>query len=178
MAVEQTNARAGDLPVYLLGHSMGGLITALYSARNPEGLAGLILSSPGLGIAVEIPAWKRVAGRVLSKVLPTFALPTDLDSALLSHDPASVAAYDQDPLIFKSATARWYTEFIAAQQNLRERASSMHLPLLLLVAGGDKIVDPKASLAFYEAYGTDPSILELDRYTTAAYLLGWLPVPE
>ena len=56
--------------------------------------------------------------------------------------------------------------------------ANRHLDLAVLHASIHEKLGAEAVFGFYEAYGTDPSILELDRYTTAAYLLGWLPGPE
>jgi len=58
------------------------------------------------------------------------------------------AAYESDPLVFKNATARWFTETVRAQKNAFARASSLSLPLLVVVAGADpvaKTADARAS---------------------------------
>ena len=151
----------GDAPLYLLGHSMGGLIVATYAAQNPEGLAGIALSSPAMGFAVKIPAWKRILGEAMSKLLPHFSIPADVDAGHLSHDIEVVSAYEKDPMVFGTARARWYTEMVEAQQLIMESCGHMALPMLLQTGDDDRIVDSGVGRSFYEEYKGDDKTLHV-----------------
>lgn len=149
----------GDAPLFILGHSMGGLVVANYAAENPEGLAGIILSAPAMAFAVQVPGWKRALGEVMSKYMPHFSIPAGVQPQYLSHDTEIVAAYEKDPMVFGSARARWYTETLAAQQLALEASPFMNIPLLIQVGGDDRIVDSPTGVAFYERYqGEDKTL--------------------
>lgn len=129
----------------LFGHSLGGLISTEIALAAPARFRALALSSPFLGLALEVPAVKRLAGRVMSRVLPTFGLPTGLSGHDLTHDAAIAAAYDRDPLGVKNATARWFTEAMAAQVDARLRAPELRLPVFCLHAADDKVASAAAT---------------------------------
>lgn len=144
-----------DLPLFIVGHSMGGLVVGSYVASDPEGLAGFVLSSPAIGFSVKIPGWKKGLAHGLSKMIPTLSLPTGLDSRHLSHDPAMVAAYEKDELVYGVASTRWYTEMVDAQARLMENADKMDRPFLLIAAGDDRLSDLKVAKNFFDRFGGD-----------------------
>ncbi len=150
-----------DTRLYLVGHSMGGLVAMNHAARHPEGLAGLVISSPFFGIAMPVPGWKRATAKMLSRLMPKMALPSGLEAKDLSHDPAVVAAYEKDPLVFRDANARWFIEILAAHERAPGVASQMSVPLFLQAGGEDRIVDLKATRAVFAAYGGEDKTLQV-----------------
>ena len=138
-------------PLYLLGHSLGGLIAAAYVEDRPaDGLAGLILSSPFLRLGMPVPPLKLSAARLLSLVAPAVNIGNTLDPADLSHDHEVVRAYGTDPLNHHVATARWAAEVVAAQSAALSAAGRIRLPLLLLYADADAVADPQAGRELFE----------------------------
>ncbi len=83
-------ARREDVPLFLMGHSMGGAIAALYAIeRAPargQPFAGLVLSSPALAPGRDVPRWMLAASRFMSRAWPRFPA-LKIDAALLSRDP-------------------------------------------------------------------------------------------
>ena len=144
--------RAG--PPVLLGHSLGGLVSFHVALAEPGLVRALVLSSPYFGLALRVPAVKRLAARALSRVVPAFSLPSGLSGADVTTDPERAKAYDGDPLVFPNATARFFTESLAAQVRALEQAPSMRLPLLLLQAADDKVASATASRALFERVGS------------------------
>lgn len=145
-----------DGPRLLVGHSHGGLIVLRYMLQESGQRAdALVMSSPFLGIAVKVPAWKATLGNTLSKLRPTFALPLDLDSALLSTDLSVGAAYEKDPLVHGEASARWFTEVQAAQADALRRTSQIKLPVLVMQGGDDKIVDVGATRRAAQGFASE-----------------------
>jgi alpha-beta hydrolase superfamily lysophospholipase len=136
--------------VFLLGHSLGGLIVAAYAEDHPGELPGLIMSSAFLQFKIKVPGWKMTLARTLSNLMPTFTMANDVPAAHLSHDPKVVATYDVDPLNHHVATARWGTEIMAAQTRTLDRAGELTIPVLVLYADADQIADPKGSALFFE----------------------------
>jgi alpha-beta hydrolase superfamily lysophospholipase len=136
-------------PCWLLGHSLGGLIVARYLEERQPDLAGVVLSSPFLGMAVKVPLLKELGAKLLSSLLPALSMSTGLDAGVLSHDQQVVRAYREDPLVSHIATARWFTETLAAQQVVVERAIRVKLPLLVLQAGDDKLSEVETTRRFF-----------------------------
>lgn len=141
-------------PVFLLGHSLGGLIAAIFAIRRPDGLEALILSSPFLRLLMDVPRSKRIGATVLSALVPGLNIGNTVQAADLSHDQSVVDAYVTDPLVHHVAPARWATEMLAAQSAAVSAAPSLMLPLLLLYADVDAIADPAASREFFGAAGS------------------------
>ena len=144
---------ASDRPVFLVGHSLGGLIVLGYALHHPEGLRGVISSGAALKLTMTVPGWKLAVGRWASRLLPTLAQPNGLDPSLLSHDSSVVEAYQTDPLVHDRVTARWSTEFFAAQAATLESAPNLSLPCLILHGGDDQICAPDGSRLFFERAG-------------------------
>jgi lysophospholipase len=142
-----------DEKLILVGHSMGGLVVLSYLLRHPEGIEGAVLSSPYLGLAMRVPPVKEALAHVMSRVWPTLALETGIQSSDLTHDKAFADAYDLDPLVNHKATARWFTEALHAQRQVAKDAHQVQTPVLVLQAGADRIVDPETSRQVYEAIG-------------------------
>lgn len=138
--LEQVQAEEGEIPVFLLGHSFGGLVALHYAICRPGRLAGLVLSSPCLGLSLRVPRWKHNAGMLLARFLPRFSMPSGLDPALLSHDAEVVERYRRDPLVTDRVSARLYAEMLSAMERVARRAVQLEAPCLFLLAGGDRLV--------------------------------------
>lgn len=154
-------ARWPDVPLFMLGHSNGGLIALRYALRKPDGIKGFVTTSPLCRVAVRISPVKSLLGRVTSRVMPTLSLPSDLEASSLSHVDEVVEAYQSDPLVFEVANARWFTEIQKAFDDLNARADSLEQPFLFLVAGDDHVVDPGATETLFHRLGSLDRELEV-----------------
>ncbi len=144
-------ARSIGGPHAILCHSMGGLVT-LDHLRDGEAWA-VFASAPLLGVGVEAPAWKLAAARTLSRWLPRLSMANEIDSRLICSDPAVVAAYDVDPLVYGTITPRWFTEALATMARVHAMAESGTIPLHVAYGTGDRIVNTAAIERFVAAYG-------------------------
>ncbi len=153
VALEQVLGHAPEGPLFLLGHSMGGLIAARYAEHGAHAaeLAGLVLSSPYVQLAMPVPSWQQAMGRLMSSVWPGFAQETGLDPSGLSHDPEVVRAYAEDPLVFTRARARWFVEITAAQEAVVADADRITLPVLLWQGSADPVVSPEGTRRLHGA---------------------------
>ena len=135
-----------EIPLYLLGHSMGGLISIRYALEKPTGLAGAIVSSPALGTHPEFqpPLFLKLMVSILSRLAPRLLFASDLDTRAISRDPDVVKAYIDDPLVSQKVSARWYGEITKSMKKAHEGAASLRLPMLLMQSGDDRLVDPDA----------------------------------
>jgi alpha-beta hydrolase superfamily lysophospholipase len=145
----------------LLGHSMGGLM-ALAFAEEPAGLIdGVVASSPGLAPAIKVPVIKGFMGKLMSGVWPGLTFDNELDSSHLSHDRSVVQAYDSDPLVHRRVSARWFTEYMTTGDRTLHHGSKITIPILMQVAGDDRLVDAKASKTFFETLTADDKTLHV-----------------
>lgn len=141
--VEMAHDEADGTPVFLVGHSLGGAVALLYALEAQEKLTGLVLSAPSAGDGERsIPPATRAALRLVSSVRPArpvHRLPADS----ISRDPAEVRAYRADPLIDQEPMrARTVDELVRAHARFRDEASTLRLPLLVLVGTGDVMTPP------------------------------------
>jgi lysophospholipase len=178
---------AAGRPLFLLGHSMGGLIAASFvEQRRPHDLAGLVLSAPFLRLATPVPRYKLAAAKVASAVAPAVDVGNTLDAAGLSHDEEVVRAYRTDPLNHSAATARWATEVLSAQRTALASARRISGRLLVMAGADDPVADPDAARELFAgAASRDKKLLvypgflheifnEVGREQPVADLLAWL----
>lgn len=132
-------AEHAGVPVFVLGHSMGGLLAVAYVTSEARyDLAGLVVSAPSLDIAVGSPA-EKIAARVLSGIVPDVAV-TPFDSGPISRDPAVVAAYDADPLVYRGKIKiRTGAETLATVDKVRTQLAKVDIPTLVMHGGDDQI---------------------------------------
>ncbi|MBA3555177.1 MAG: alpha/beta hydrolase [Gemmatimonadales bacterium] len=158
--LQLVRAEEPNVPLFLLGNSLGGLIALEYAIHHPEGLSGVIAASPPLG-RLGIPAPLLFLGRVMSKVLPRFALRTGMDLGGLARDPVVTQTVLADPLFHRWGTARLSTEVAAAIARVHAAAPHFPLPVLVLHGGADRMVLPDGSREFIAAVGhPDRQLLE------------------
>ncbi|MEH1821464.1 MAG: lysophospholipase [Nostoc sp.] len=139
-------------PVFILGHSLGGVIVLDYILRYPQQaslLQGAIAIAPTLG-KVGVSPIRILLGKMLSQVWPRFTLNTGIDISAGSQDRQVLAAYAQDTLRHTRATARLATEFFATVDWINAHAADWQLPLLILHGGADRVALPAGSDIFYQ----------------------------
>ncbi|HEX8903797.1 MAG TPA: alpha/beta hydrolase [Longimicrobiaceae bacterium] len=180
--MEQAPAGA---PVFLLAHSLGGLIGIRWLETRPAGLRGAIVSAPLLGIAKQAARWKTALSGFLDRVLPWLPISGEVDPAELSHDPAYVRSYRDDPLVHDKITPRLYAGMVGAMRDAFAERDRISIPLLFIVPGADTIVLEETTLRFAEMLTGDvtirhypgfhhESLNELERARPIADLLAWM----
>jgi alpha-beta hydrolase superfamily lysophospholipase len=166
-ALRTLRARAGDLPVLIVAHSHGSLITlrALTDPGQPlGGVRAAVLSSPFLAIGMKVNPVKLLAGKAASRIAPRFSMPNGIDTDLLTHDAEILKVTKLDGLRHTVATARWFTEMQEAQRFVEEHAGRIKLPTLWLVGTGDRIADPGAMQRVYARAGGDKHLAVFDGF--------------
>ncbi len=140
--------------LFMMGHSMGGLISLAFALRHGDVLNGVIASSPALKLALDVPKVKETMGRLMSSIWPTLTLSNGLDANQLSHDPEVVRAYLEDPLVHDRVSTRFFVEFTAAMTFALNGAGALKMPLLAFHGAADGIVSPEGTKRFFEAAGS------------------------
>jgi lysophospholipase len=152
-ARDRLAAEHPTLPLFLIGHSQGGLVALRAALRRPAGLAGVVVSSPLLGTHPSVGPGPLLAAaaRVLHAVLPALRLPNHVDPRVLSRDPAVGSAYARDPLVSRRVSPRWYFETLRAIADTHARAGELAVPALVMLSGDDRLLDTAAMLRWVRA---------------------------
>jgi alpha-beta hydrolase superfamily lysophospholipase len=147
-SLEVAKALAPSAPLFLFGHSMGGLMALNYAIRSPEGLAGVIASAPLLA-PPNVAPWMNYVSTVLSRVKPDFCVDTGVKPEVISRDPDEVKRYGEDPYVHGRASARLGTELRTAQAWTLAHAGELRIPLLLYHGSDDPLVPIAGSRTFF-----------------------------
>lgn len=184
LALDRARADHPDLPVFLIGHSAGGVIATSYALKHQARLAGLICHS----FAFRVPAPRVVLNLLqwIGGVLPRLGVLT-LKNADFSRDPAHVAMMNADPLIAKETQpARTVGELLAADKRLEGSFGAFSIPLLIIHGTSDHATLPAGSRFFFDHAGSADKTLKLyDGYyhdlladtgkeAVMADILGWI----
>ncbi len=151
--VDQAVAAQPGVPVFLLGHSMGGLISLRYALAHQDRLAGLILSA-SLAALDAVPKPLELVARTLSVVAPQAPV-IALDSALVSRDPAVVAGYRSDPLVHHGKIpARTAVQLADTVERFPDSVGAITVPVLILYGTADRLCPPAGSVMLGERIGS------------------------
>lgn len=135
---EHVQPRFAGAPVFLMGHSMGGLVVTRYVQTRTLPLRGLIASSPLLATGDVSPLLVALAG-ILGKLTPNLPV-LGLDAKAISRDPREVAAYEADPLVYHGKIlARTGAELNGAIKAAQARFSAITLPLYVIHGTADSL---------------------------------------
>jgi len=133
------------VPVFMIGHSMGGLLATAYLAEHPGQVNGAVLSGSLVKVPDYVSAFTVQVGKILSTVLPKFRI-VEVDKQGLSRDPGVVQAYIDDPLVFTGKSTVRLSNVINYGITLVENIGHKILePLLILHGGDDRVCDPSWS---------------------------------
>lgn len=147
------------LPVFLLGHSAGGVIACAYAAAHPGELRGLVCES--FAFQVPAPDLALAALKGLSHLAPHLQV-LKLKNEDFSRDPAVVAAMNADPLIAgETQPTQTVAEMVRAAEQLKHDMPSIKLPMLILHGTLDKATSPAGSQYFHDHAGAADKTLKL-----------------
>ena len=148
LLIEQARLRYPGLPVFLYGHSLGGILVLNYGLRRKPDLKGVLATGPGLHTALELQPVKIALAKVLGSLIPTVAMSSGLDAKMISHDPSVVKAYVNDPLVHDRVTLGFGKHMLGATRYALDHAAEFPLPLLLIHGKEDRIAFPSSSTEF------------------------------
>jgi len=177
LSPSQPSSASPRLPVFLLAISWGGKLAAALQGRHPGSVDGLVLLCPGffsrvgpsLGERLHI-AWARLFS-------PRRLFPVPLQNAeLFTATPRWQQFVRDDPLSLRRATARFLAASVFLDRALRTAPAQVHVPVLLLLGGKDRVIDNSRTRCFIEQFATkDKQIIE---YPEAAHTLEFEADPK
>lgn len=150
-----------DVPVFLFGHSMGGLAALLYGLNRTPDLRGLLLSAPAIEINPDLAPILRTLAQVLGRLFPT--LPTvHSPQGSISRDPTVVEEAQNDPLNYHGRTkARMGAELLRAGDEAQSRLHELQTPFLVIHGTADPLATPIWSKRLYERAAAEDKTLKL-----------------
>ncbi len=149
-------------PVILLGHSMGALIQLLAFLED-EDLHNFpqILSSPYLGVGLQVPAWKSALSVAAYQVLPEMGVDNGIVPEMLTSDPAVLKEFRRDPLRHTKISAGAFEGSKEAMDAVLEHAAEFKSKILILGSDDDPVVSTAKIKAFAENLPPENSELHL-----------------
>ncbi len=164
-ALEHFHARVKSdfqgVPQFLLGHSLGGLISSHYLLAHQQDFVGCVLSGPAIKTDIEPGLVQTWLIRTLSLVYPTAGV-LQLDASGVSRDEAEVERYLNDPLVYNGKlSARLVSELFGAMGEIHTLAAGIQLPLLLLHGGDDAMASPEGSRLLHDRVSSQDKSLKI-----------------
>ncbi|MGA9769329.1 MAG: lysophospholipase [Blastocatellia bacterium] len=146
--------RAKSPNLYLIAHSMGGLIALRHIAKQAGGIRGAVISAPLIAVAVPVPAHKLMIARLSARLRPHMRLDNGINPSHLSRDSEVGKAYATDPLVNRKVSARWFAEATRAMEEMKDRATQITLPVLVMHGTEDKLASVDATKRLFEKIGS------------------------
>jgi alpha-beta hydrolase superfamily lysophospholipase len=144
---------AGGGPIYIWGHSMGGLITLAYLSAGfgrGAGLSAAVVCAPPFRIATKIPAWKKSLAQTLSHFAPAVPFKSVVKGEDLSRDLEVGKRYLADPLVHHTCSPRLYTEMGSTASRIFANPCDYGVPTLFIHGAADPLVDPAGTRSYFE----------------------------
>jgi acylglycerol lipase len=172
--------------IFIYGHSLGALISLVFLLRYQAEFAGAIISGAPLEVEGSQPKMLITMGNVLNSIAPKMAI-TPLDSKWLSHDPAIVTGYDNDPLVHRgNVRVRMGYHIVHVSRDVKAHMAEITLPILIIHGSEDKICPPSGSTVLNQGVGASDKTLkiypgfyhevhnEVEKETVLNDILAWL----
>ena len=147
--------------IFLVSHSLGGLIAIYYSINFHYSLRGIVSCSPCLGLRLKVEPIKGWLANVFYPVLKNIPFSTRIKPKMATHDISFIERFRGDPFIRHTVTASFYVQMAKAMRYVRSHADRFSAPILILQAGADKICDPKAAENFCKIVNSRDSEFKL-----------------
>jgi alpha-beta hydrolase superfamily lysophospholipase len=156
--VRLAKSRNPGLRVFLLGHSAGGVTSAVYTVQNQAELAGFICED--FAFQVPAPGFLISALKGLSHIAPNLPV-LKLKNEDFSRDPAKVAELNSDPLIaHENQPAQTIAALARADEGLMHDFPKVTIPLFIIHGTGDKVTLPAGSQFFFDTAGSADKTLK------------------
>ena len=142
------------LKCIVLGHSMGGGIVFAYGVERPDNYDMMVLSAPAVAAQELVSPLMTIAAKVLGVLMP--GLPVqELDVEAISRDPAVVAAYNEDPLVYHGRVpAGVGRALLEVGETMPQRAPALTAPLLVVHGDADRLIPVDGSRRLVECVGS------------------------
>lgn len=175
----------GNIPVFLVGHSMGGNIVLNYALNRLHNYSGVVASSPWIKLAFSPNPLKIAAAKIMKRLFPSFSTKTGLDVTALSRNKNVVEELYADPLSHSKMSTTAFMAIQKAGNKLHTNKQQTNTDILVMHGDADRITSHKASKKFVEQYKGTASFKswsgyyhelfnDIDNHLVFAYLNNWI----
>ena len=148
-------------PIFLLGHSMGGLIATTYLLDHQADFRGAVISAPAIAAGASVSPVTIALGKMMAVIAPKVGV-LALDVNAVSRDPEVVRAYVADPLNFQGkTTARLAAEMLKAMQRVAAEVNTITLPFIVVQGSADRLVAPAGAQMLYDKAGSKDKTIKI-----------------
>lgn len=148
--VRVVKKQSPDFTPVLFGHSLGGLVTIRHVEQENPQIAALALSSPCLGLSMPVPKHKELLAKFAVNWMPQLTMFNEIKYTDLTHDPEMLKSYAKDSLRHDKISPGLFLTMVENFPKAVEGASEISLPVLMQLAGEDRLVSTAASRALYD----------------------------
>jgi alpha-beta hydrolase superfamily lysophospholipase len=152
LCLDHARSIAGEeLPVFIYGHSLGGIEALYYGLTCEPTLSGFIITSPGLDLS-SANKKQLFLVKLLTPIMPKLSIATGLKGqTIFTRDPAISAAGNSDPLNLSQTTLRMGKFLLDAVNTIIENANQWRYPMLIMHSSGDLVVNIQSVEQFVKA---------------------------
>ncbi len=159
--LQKTNSLTTN-KIVSFSHSMGGLITTSVLLKNPiKEISGVVLSSPGFGLGIAVPAWKEAFAKLGAEWFPKITLWNEILYENLTRDENKLKQYKIDPFRHDKVSPQIFVGMLNGFKFIEENESRFKFSLLLQMAGAEKIVGNDAILRFFDHVKSEKKFLHV-----------------
>ncbi len=159
--IEQARSQVPGAPLFLVGHSMGGLVATHYTLKHPSEVRALVLSGPALAISASVKPLEKRLARIVSSIAPSLGAQA-LDMEQFLHDGDEKVKFYADPLIsHEKLPARSAASILDGVEALEGKFSQITVSLLVLHGAEDKVTEIEGSKALVAQSGSLDKTLEI-----------------
>ena len=175
-----------DLPFVLLGHSMGGLVSADFLLQHQSEFVAAVLTGAAIQSPQQPSSFVLFVNKLIAAIAPNLGV-LRMDASAISRDPQVVSDYENDPLVYRGkVSAALVTAIFSAMNRVVENADSIRLPILIMHASEDRLTSVEGSKLLHETVSSEDKKLviyeglyheilnEPERQTVMADILQWL----
>lgn len=149
-------------PLFILGHSMGGLIqTCALVEKKYNQFKAQILSSPLFGLELPVPVWKSSAADLLNKYVPKLTLSNEIKFDRLTRDPSVIREYEKDLYRHEKISTGVFLGIKREVEKIKSRGADVTIPTFLNISDHDPIVSTPEAVHFFESISAKEKNLKL-----------------
>lgn len=147
-AVQIARSTKGIDEIYLIGLSWGGKFAMAYDATHPDEVDGMILITPGMKPRVDLKPLEKAAVFTDVVFAPERQHRIPIEPEMFTSDPAQLRFIREDPLKLHTASAGFMWQSLAMDRLVAKMDDGKHPPMLVMLAGKDRIIDNAATREF------------------------------